>query len=362
MSQPHTDDDLYRLLGVHAAASFEEIRRAFRKSAMTWHPDRNVSADAEETFKRIRSAYEILRDSKRRADYDRHAAARAERGHHAARHQAPAAQPDPPSGRAPNLSRRARITLGEQLHGGRIQLKMTRTEYCHRCGGSGDSDVPPVTCDTCSGSGRKRHSLSLFSFFRVETVACTDCGGKGVVRPKCRACDGRGIEARKSGHLSFTVPAGIRPGANLRVRGHGRRGRTGEASGDLLIRIELAPHPLFEPDFPHLRCEMPISVFRALAGGSLDVPTLGAPVSMPISADWVDGTELCIDGQGMLDAATGQRGDLLVRLRLIRPQTLSDTQLELLAELERSAASEPALVEWARCVSDADTLGPDRDD
>ena len=216
--------------------------------------------------------------------------------------------------------------------------------------------MPPVACETCSGSGRTRHSLGLFAFFRTETVACTDCGGKGVVRPKCRACDGRGIDARKSGHLSFAVPAGIRPGANLRVRGHGRRGRTGEASGDLLIRIEIAPHPLFEPDFPHLRCEMPISIFRVLAGGSLEVPTLGAAVSLPISADWVDGSELRIDGQGMLDAATGQRGDLLVTLRLIRPETLSDPQRELLAELERSAASDPALVEWARCRRDADRI------
>ena len=101
MSQPHTDDDLYRLLGIHAAASFEEIRRAYRKSAMTWHPDRNVSADAEETFKRIRSAYEILRDSKRRADYDRHAAARAERVHHAARHRSPPNNPSPHRGARP---------------------------------------------------------------------------------------------------------------------------------------------------------------------------------------------------------------------------------------------------------------------
>ena len=352
MQHPHTDDDLYGLLGVHSAASVEEIRRAYRKRAMTYHPDRNVSDGAEETFKRIRSAYEILRDAKRRADYDRDAA----REQDTADQQASAAQPEPPPGRAPNLSRRARITLDEQLRGCRVKLKLTRTEYCRRCGGSGDNDVPPVICGTCRGSGRVRHSLGLFSFFSAETIACTDCGGQGTVRPKCGACEGKGVEARKTGRLRFEIPAGIRPGASLRVRGHGRRGRSGEASGDLLIRVEIAPHPLFKPDFPHLRCEMPISVFRALAGGSLEVPTLETPVSVPLSAGLVDGAELRIDGQGMLDAANGQRGDLVVTLRLIRPQVLSDTQLELLAELERHAASEPALIDWVGRLRDAERV------
>lgn len=351
MSPPHSDDDLYGLLGVHAAASPEEIRRAYRKSAMTWHPDRNVSPHAEETFKRIRSAYETLRDAKRRADYDRHAAARA---HHAPRQQ-PDARSEPPPARAPNLSRRARITLLEQLHGGRVRLKLTRTEYCRRCGGSGEADVPPVACDACSGSGRTRHAFGLFAFFRAE-AACAKCGGKGAVRPKCRACDGRGIEARKSGHLSFSVPAGVRPGASLRVRGHGRRGRGSEAAGDLLVRVEIAPHPLFEADFPDLRCEMPISLFRVLAGGSLELPTLEGAVWLPIAADWVDGSELRIEGEGMLDAATGRRGDLLVTLRVVRPRTFSDAQLGLLAELERSAANEPELLDWARRRRDATKL------
>jgi len=116
------------------------------------------------------------------------------------------------------------------------------------------------------------------------------------------------------------------------------------------------PHPLFRPDFPNLRCDMPISVFRALAGGTIEVPTLGSPVSVSLPADPVDGAELRVVGHGMLNGATGVRGDLLVRLSLIRPRRLSGAQRELLAELERLAANEPAHVEWLRRRRDADTM------
>lgn len=352
MQHPHTDDDLYGLLGVHAAASVEEIRRAYRKRAMTSHPDRNVSDDAAEAFTRIRHAYEILRDATRRADYDRDIASARD----AASQQASAVQPEPPAARAPNLSRRARITLHEQLRGCRVQLKVTRTEYCRQCTGSGESYAPPVACDNCGGSGRVREALGLFSFFGTATKACPDCGGQGVIRPPCEACQGMGVVARRTGHLRFMIPAGIRPGASLRVRGHGRHGRSGEASGDLMVRIEIAPHPLFEPDFPDLRCEVPISIFRMLAGGNLEVPTLDGSASVSLPADLADGAELRVAGEGMLDAVTGERGDLVVTLRLIRPRTLSDAQAELLAELDRSAGSEPALMEWVRRLRETESM------
>src|SRR5947199_10486146 len=152
------------------------------------------------------------------------------------------------------------------------------------------------------------------------------------------------------------MPAGIRPGGRLRVRGHGRRGRSGRISGELLINVGFEPHPLFEPDFPHLRCEMPISVFRALAGGTVEVPTLDRPVSVSLPTDLVDGTELRVARHGMLNGATGERGDLLVRLRLIRPRRLSDVQRELLAKLELLAADEPRHVDWVRRRRDADDM------
>src|SRR5439155_11745685 len=349
------DHDLYGLLGVHPGASAEEIWLAYRQRAMLWHPDRNSCADAEETFKLIRFAYDVLRDPSRRSDYDRNAASRAERAPVPAARSGSAAQREPHVARAPDVRRRVRITLDEQLRGSRVELQVTRTEYCSVCGGSGSSEVL-TSCDNCRGSGYVRPSLGWFPSFLAAPTTCTDCGGEGVTLSKCAACAGNGTIARKRGHLRFDIPAGVPPGGNLRVPGHGRRGRSGRVSGDLLINVEIAAHPLFEPDFPHLRCEMPISVFRALAGGIVEVPTLDRPVSVSLPTDLVDGTELCVARHGMLNGATGERGDLLVRLRLIRPRRLSDVQRELLAKLERLAADEPRHIDWVRRRRDADNM------
>jgi molecular chaperone DnaJ len=345
--------DLYALLGVHPSASAEEIRLAYRQRAMLWHPDRNRCADAEETFKLIRSAYDVLRDPSRRSGYDRNAASRVERA--PAERPAAAAQREPHIRRAPDVRRHVRITLDEQLRGARVELQITRTEYCSVCGGSGTSEVR-ASCDNCKGSGYMRPSLGWFPSFLAAPSACTDCGGEGVTQSKCVACVGNGTIARKRGHLRFDIPAGVPPGGSLRVPGHGRRGRSGRLSGDLLINVGLAAHPLFEADFPHLRCEMPISVFRALAGGTVEVPTLGRPVSVRLPTDVVDATELGVPSHGMLNGATGERGDLLVRLRLIRPSKLSGVERELLAKLEQLAVDEPRLADWVRRRRDADNM------
>lgn len=361
------DEDLYGLLGIHAHASHSEITRAYRKLAMTWHPDRNGSHDAEERFKRIRSAYEILRDPHRRAEYDRSARHHAvRRGHwphpgaapqHEPRAEQRRAEPEPPAARAGNLSRRIAITLEEQVLGCRPKLKVTRTEYCIKCDGSGRLESERVMCHRCRGAGRVRNSSLSFFFFAAGEVECNACGGKGSVFPKCPTCDGSGSGASRTGHLRFDVPAGVRPDAIKRVRGFGRPGRQSQSAGDLLIRIGFAPHPLFEPDFPHLRCEMPVSAFRILAGGSIEVPTLEAPVSVALPQDAADGAVLRIDGQGLLDGASEQRGSLFVTLRVVRPQALTAAQMALVNELERSFAEHPgqsdALADWARRVKDA---------
>src|SRR5438876_856927 len=191
MQRPLADHDLYGLLGVHPTASPQEIRLAYRQRAMIWHPDRNQSPDAEETFKLIRSGYEVLRDPSRRADYDRHAASHSDESPARAEQPASAPQRGPHARSAPDVRRRVYITLDEQLRGGRVDLQLTRTEYCSTCGGSGSSAVP-ASCDYCRGSGYMRHSLGWFPFFLAAPTACTDCGGAGVTRPKCIACEGKG--------------------------------------------------------------------------------------------------------------------------------------------------------------------------
>jgi len=348
MSSDFPDDNLYELLGVDANAPADVIRQAYRRLAMTWHPDRNTAQDAEHTFKRIRFAYDVLSDSSLRIDYDRHVATQ------------PAKQPRPrdaaasaTGARAPNLSRRARITLHEQIYGCKVNLKLTRTEYCDHCDGSGHSNAPATTCKTCDGSGEVRSALGLFSFFGPSSKPCDECDGKGKVRSPCAPCKGTGINAKKTGHLKFDVPAGIRPGVNLRVRGHGRRGRSGEAAGDLLVRIDIAEHPLFEPDYPNLRGEMPINVFRVLAGGNIEVPTLDDAISVPINSELFATPELRLAGHGMLDGSSGERGDLLMKLRLFSPSHFSEKQRALLAELEQSTANDPLQKEWKKRLRQA---------
>ncbi|MGB0129891.1 MAG: DnaJ C-terminal domain-containing protein [Rhodocyclaceae bacterium] len=354
MHAPHSAEDLYSLLGVGLDASRTEITRAYRKLAMTWHPDRNGSRDAEETFKRIRLAYEVLRDPRRRADYDRSARYQAFRSGWSARAEPPRQdpQPEPPprrspeprpesaggGGRAGNLGRRLAISLQEQVQGCRAKLRVTRTEFCRTCDGSGRLESAPTTCRWCRGSGKVRRASLPFFLFGSEEVDCTDCGGRGVIYPECPDCQGTGSGPTKKGYLRFDIAAGVRPDATIRVRGFGRSGRQGGTSGDLLVRVSFAPDPLFEPDFPHLRCEMPISAFRLLAGGQIEVPTLDGTIELPLPEDGADGSVLRIEGQGLLDGATGVRGDLLVTLRVLRPDRLTEEQRKLLAELERSFA------------------------
>jgi molecular chaperone DnaJ len=362
MQQASAHDDLYGLLGIHPAAPLAEITLAYRKCARAWHPDRNGAADAAERFRRIRHAYEVLRDPQRRAAYDRTVPVRSARRRPSATEantQPPS--PQPAGERAPDMRRRVRITLAEQIAGCRHTLKLTRTEYCARCGGTGDARLPAVACGTCRGSGEVRETLGFFPFFRYEARPCTDCEGTGAIRPRCKACAGSGVETKKTGLLRFAIPAGIRPETSLRVRGHGKRSRAGAACGDLVIRVGLAPHPLFVPVFPDLACTMPVSAFRLLAGGSVVVPTLATSVSVPLPRDAADGSELRIAGEGLLDATTGERGDLVVTLRAIRPRRLTAEAHALVAQLDTLVADDPTLAEWSRRQRDAqrDRSNPD---
>ena len=351
MQFARSDHDLYRTLGVEPSASMEQIRLAYRQRAMMWHPDRNGRPDAGEKFKLIRFAYDILRDPSRRAEYDRRAASSAE-GSSSAPPRAD--QHERRAASAPDVRRRVHITLQEQLRGGSVELQVSRTADCATCAGSGVSRKT-ASCDVCGGDGYMRPSLGWFPSFFTTRVVCRECQGKGVTQPKCIACDGRGTIARR-GHLRFDIPAGIPPGGILRIPGQGRRGRGEKRSGDLILNVGVASHPLFEPEFPHLRCDMPISIFRALAGGMIEVPTLDTTVSVPLPSESVDGTQLRVTGHGMLNGATGERGDLLLKLRLIRPRTLSVAQRELLAKLERLAADDPRHVDWARRQRDAENM------
>ncbi len=358
--QPVDDDDPYRLLGVHPHASANEIRLAYRQRAMMWHPDRNDRDDAADTFRRIRFAYDVLRDARRRAEYDRSVARRGGRAERRADDPAATAPREPRMPSAPDVRRRVRITLDEQLRGCRIDLRVARTEYCAVCEGAGATGAP-ARCATCTGSGRVRPSFGFFAFLLAEPRTCAACGGTGTLRSVCGPCAGSGVIATRRGRLHFDIPAGIPSGGTLRIRGHGRRGRNGKVSGDLVVQVEIEAHPLFEPAFPNLRCEMPISVFRALAGGNIEVPTLRQPILVPLPNDVADGTELRVTGHGMLDGTLGKRGDLLVKLRVVRPRSLSAQQRDLLVKLDRLCAGDAALAVWSRRWRDAESTKQGRE-
>lgn len=356
------EDDVYSLLGIPVQATHSEITRAYRKLAMAWHPDRNDEGGAEEQFKRIRLAYETLRDPSRRAEYDRQ---RRQGGRRNMQRPAPSARAEAeareaaaePAPRARDLSRKVSISLAEQVFGCRPKIKVTRTEYCSSCDGFGQLAQHSDTCMRCRGTGRIRKGSLAFFIFRAEEMECEDCGGLGKLRPRCPACEGSGTGATRSGHLQFEVSPGQRPDSIKRVRGFGRPGRKGEAPGDLMVKISYSRHPLFEVAFPDLRCEMPVSAFRVLAGGTVTLPTLGGLVELPLPPDAVDGSELHIAGEGLLDAATGRRGALHVKLRVLRPTSLNAKQKALLDELERSLGSQGGradpFADWAKRVDDA---------
>ncbi|MBL8483600.1 MAG: DnaJ domain-containing protein [Rhodocyclaceae bacterium] len=418
------DDNYYALLGIRGNASAEEIKRAYRKLAMAWHPDRNTAPAAEEKFKRIQYAYEVLRDPPRRAEYDlatryrwtyvppetevkaeappSDAAAGTKpgaRSAHTAQAEAaaPAAEADPapaadppprtrskrpargktarapdadaaaeaagaddaaPAADAPerpsagDVTRRLWITLEQHLHGYRAKLKITRAEFCKICDGSGVADPTPIPCRKCEGSGEIRKTgFGFFFSLRTTVEICPDCEGKGALPPKCGECGGTGTEVPKSGLLHFDVPPGVRLDAPLRVRGYGKAPRRHERAGDLLVELQLATHPLFEPDFPHLKLKMPISGARALAGGEIQVPTLEGELPARVPAGAGDGAEILLAGHGLLqDPGSHKRGDLKVQLQVVWPGEFTAEQLALLEQLDRSlladASAMAAFAAW----------------
>ncbi|MBL8471141.1 MAG: DnaJ domain-containing protein [Rhodocyclaceae bacterium] len=420
------DDNYYALLGIRGNATSEEIKRAYRKLAMAWHPDRNAAPAAEEKFKRIQYAYEVLRDPPRRAEYDlatryrwtyvppetdveaeappprraaepassgpatpsateaaaepaqastaageagraksgrssskgaatdsaargrakrsapEKATAEAEAGEEPESAAAGPAETERPS--AGDVTRKIWITLEQHLRGYRAKIKITRAEFCKACDGTGVSDPTPITCQKCGGKG-EIHKTGFGFFFSLRTTVepCPDCEGKGALPPKCGECGGTGTDVPKSGLLHFDVPPGARLDAPLRVRGYGKPARKHERAGDLLVDLQLANHALFEPEFPHLKLNLPITGARALAGGEIAIPTLEGEQATRVPTGTTDGAEILLPGQGMLvDTGSGKRGDLKVKLQVLWPQEFTPDQLSLLEQLDRSIQTQPA--------------------
>jgi molecular chaperone DnaJ len=337
--------DYYEILGVVRGASDDDIKRAYRKLAMQYHPDRNVGdADAEVKFKEAAEAYDVLRDPDKRQRYDRYGHAGLEgMGLHdfSSRNSVfdifgdlfgdlfgGGRRHGPQPGR--DLLIDIELHLFEAARGARKTINVPREEVCGECAGSGcRRGTQPATCRRCNGQGVV---LQNQGFFRIQQT-CRGCGGRGlIITDPCHACHGHGrVQARRT--IEVNVPAGVDTGMRIPIRGEGEAGDRGAPRGDLYLRVRVAEHPVFTREGPHLICQVPITISQAALGGTIEVPTLEGVIDHPLKRGTQTGEVIRIPGKGMPDVRGRGHGDLHVQVVVETPRQLTKRQEELLREL-----------------------------
>ena len=350
------DRDYYQVMGVSKSDSEEEIRKAFRKKAMEYHPDRNKNADAEEKFKEINEAYQVLSNSTKRSQYDLYGRAGVSSnggfdrpfegfdvfggfgdifdsffGDVSGRRTRDAQ-------RGRDVQQRVVLSFEESVFGAERQVEITRQEKCQRCSGEGNEPGTSInTCRTCRGSGRvRRAQRSLFGQFS-QITPCTTCRGAGkVIQTHCTSCRGDGMERRKR-KISVTIPAGVESGMQVRLTGEGDVGRDGGGSGNLYIHVDVQDHPLFTREGHDLVYQLGINLAEATLGSEKLVPTLGeTEATIRVPAGTQPGTEFRIRGKGVPRLDNGRRGDLRILVNLQVPRSVTPQQRKLLEELAES--------------------------
>ncbi len=348
--------DYYEVLGVGRDADEAALKKAYRKLAHQFHPDKNPGDKAaEEKFKEASEAYAVLSDADNRSKYDRF-------GHNAADFGFPggfAAQGaygvDIQSifgdifgdlfggrgrrgaARGSDLRYHLEITFEEAAFGGAKDVTIPRLEDCGTCTGSGvKPGTKPKVCSTCGGAGEIRVSQGFFSIAR----ACPGCGGTGrLVEHPCADCQGRGQKEQER-TLSVKIPPGVNEGTRLRFVGEGEGGRGGGPRGDLYVVLAIKPHPLFTRDEEQVLCEVPLSFPQAALGCALEVPTLDGKVQMKIPAGTQPGASFRLKGKGVPHLRGQGRGDQIVKVRVEVPKELNDEQRALLEKLAAAFGDE----------------------
>ena len=347
-----TKRDYYEVLGVNRDASEEDIKKAYRKLAMKYHPDRNPdSKEAEDKFKEAKEAYEMLSEADKRRAYDAygHAGVNPQMGGMGAGGGEgfggfAEAFGDifgdifgGPRGGRSNVYRGAdlrynlEISLEQAARGTETKIRIPALEACETCHGTGAKPgTQPKTCGTCGGPGTVRLSQGIFSIQQT----CPTCHGSGkVVADPCTACKGAGrVKHHKT--LSVKIPAGIDEGDRIRLGGEGEAGVNGGPPGDLYVVIHLKDHGVFQRDGDDLHCEMPISFTTAALGGEIEIPTLEGQAKVKIPAETQTGQVLRLRGKGIKGVRSSAPGDLLCEIVVETPVRLTDRQKELLRELE----------------------------
>lgn len=347
--------DYYEVLGVARNAGEADIKKAYRRLAMKYHPDRNPGdSAAEERFKEAKEAYEVLTEPQKRALYDQHGHDGVEAmrqgggaggfggadfgdifgevfgdifgggGRRGGRNQV---------FRGADLRYELELELPQAVFGHTSEIEIPRLMECETCHGSGAAKgSAPVTCDTCGGTGQMRIQQG---FFQLQQP-CSRCRGTGrIISNPCDTCLGQG-RVRRTRKLSVKVPAGVSTGDRIRLGGEGEAGRNGGPAGDLYVEINVRPHPIFEREGDDLSCEVPLSFAIAVLGGSVNVPTLEGEVSLKIPAETQSGRVFRLRGKGVKPVRGGSQGDLYCRVMVETPVNLTGEQRDLLRQFDDS--------------------------
>jgi molecular chaperone DnaJ len=351
-----TKRDYYEVLSVSRTASAEEIKRAYRRLAMKYHPDRAVDGDkaeAEARFKEAAEAYEVLSDPNKRARYDQFGHAGVS-GQHDFSHMdvgdifsmfddifggmfggGRAGRSPGRAQRGYDLETQVELTLSEVASGTEKTIEFERQDRCEKCDGSGARPgTQPVPCVQCGGRGQVAQQ-GFGGMFRMVTT-CPNCRGRGsVVREFCNACGGTGRQLRKRS-VTITIPAGVRDGQAVRIAGEGEVGEPGAPSGDLHCYIVVRPHPIFSRHNNDLVCQVPLSFTQAALGGVIEVPTLKGSETITIPAGTQHGEVFKLKGRGLPDLRTHRNGDEIIQVMIEVPRDLSEKQKALLREFAQT--------------------------
>ncbi len=347
--------DYYEVLDVGRNATPEDLKKAFRKQALKFHPDRNKEADASDRFKEVNEAYQVLSDPKRKAQYDQfgHAGVNGQAGRGFDGFEGFGGFGDifdsffggstrQASNRGADLEFRINVSFRDAAFGVPRELELTRMEQCERCGGNrAEPGTGVVECSTCRGEGKVRRTQRTFFGQFEQVTSCPTCLGEGQsVKVACKKCSGRGSE-RKTRHIEVQIPAGVENGTRLIVRGEGEIGGRGGQSGDLYVHVGVERDKTFSRRGNDVIMAARVNMAMAALGGMISVETLEGPRDIEIKPGTQSGSILRIKGAGIPRmGGSGRRGDQLVELRVVTPDKLSERQVELLRELAESLGSE----------------------
>ena len=361
--------DYYEVLGVNKDASADEIKRAYRKAAMKYHPDRNPGdKTAEEKFKEVGEAYEVLSDEGKRQRYDQYGFAGVDPNFGAGQGGAygggfggfdgfgdlgdifgeffgggrsrGSAQNAPRRGE--NVMSRLELTFEEAAFGCEKEVATQRIENCSVCNGTGSSDGVVETCSQCRGTGQVRTVQNFMGMQMQSTATCPTCSGRGkVIKNPCTTCKGKG-KVRKTNRVKVKIPAGVDAGQSVRVRGEGCVGSNGGVSGDLLVEIYIKRHPIFTREDSDVLCEVPISFTQAALGATIQVPTIDGKVDFEIPEGTQTGREFVLRDKGIPEVGNSRRrGNHRFTVVVETPTKLTKEQKDLLRQLEGSMEETP---------------------